>query len=426
MTRRIVVVGAGLTGLAVAQGLAEAGLDVEVVEAAARAGGAIATARDRGYLVESGPHAYLDRPAIARLVESAGLARERREVRDGLAFMLARRGTLLAVPSTPAGLLASPILPLAAKARAIRAAKAARWSGGEESLRAWATRTFGEAVAPIADAAAVALFAGDAERLSVDHAFPPLRDLGRRGGDPLAYFASLRREARFVSLERGLGSLVEALAAITRVSLGEEVLALEKKQEVFSIATTKSTRKADGVVLAIPPGRAAAVLGAAWTPPREASIAVVALGYDAGDARRVQGHGYVASPSEGRFALGATFDSHLLPGRAPASRVLVRAFVGGVRHPGRARLDDATLRDEVHRDLASLGLVAGEPRFSRVVRPPPVPQIEIGHGALLAAARAAEARMPGLVVTGTGWRTLTPDGLAAEAEAATARVLAQA
>jgi oxygen-dependent protoporphyrinogen oxidase len=74
--RRVIVVGAGLAGLAVAMRLARGGRDVVVLEAASRAGGQISTFREAGLVVELGAEGFVARssavPELCRLVGIAG------------------------------------------------------------------------------------------------------------------------------------------------------------------------------------------------------------------------------------------------------------------------------------------------------------------------------------------------------------------
>src|SRR5215831_4324308 len=79
---RIVVIGGGITGLTLAWRLLERTrsgarpLEVTVLEAAARAGGHATTLREDGFVVETGPNAFLDRPGEPQaraLVAALGL-----------------------------------------------------------------------------------------------------------------------------------------------------------------------------------------------------------------------------------------------------------------------------------------------------------------------------------------------------------------
>jgi len=58
---RVVVIGAGLSGLAVAARLVTAGRDVLVLEASARAGGQLETFRGDGLVVELGAEGFVAR-----------------------------------------------------------------------------------------------------------------------------------------------------------------------------------------------------------------------------------------------------------------------------------------------------------------------------------------------------------------------------
>ena len=72
--KRIVVVGAGITGLATARFLAQAGLDVTVVEAGDHPGGKIQTRELAGVPVEAGPDTFLARvPWAVDLCRELGL-----------------------------------------------------------------------------------------------------------------------------------------------------------------------------------------------------------------------------------------------------------------------------------------------------------------------------------------------------------------
>src|SRR5512142_2215616 len=103
----IIVIGAGISGLATAWWLQAAGRRVTVIEAAARAGGTIGTLREAGCLVETGPNSTLETsPLIAQLLAETGTANERIYADDAAKNRyILREGRLLALPLSPPAFL---------------------------------------------------------------------------------------------------------------------------------------------------------------------------------------------------------------------------------------------------------------------------------------------------------------------------------
>ncbi|MHB8606513.1 MAG: FAD-dependent oxidoreductase, partial [Thermoplasmatota archaeon] len=135
---------------------------------------------------------------------------------------------------------------------------------------------------------------------------------------------------------------------------------------------------------------------------------------------------YLAAEKERRLALGAVFESTIFPARAPEGHALIRALVGGTRHPDRAELPDAALVAGVRDDLTQLGVVEGEPVFAEVVRPAGgIPQLEVGHARLVAAREEFERKNPKLSLIGAGWSGVSLNALAREAKATATRIAAR-
>ena len=99
------------------------------------------------------------------------------------------------------------------------------------------------------------------------------------------------------------------------------------------------------------------------------------------------------------------------PNRAPDDRVLLRAFVGGARDPNALDQSDAALVSLSRRTLGTLLGISGEPLLTRVYRwERSNAQHEVGHLARMAAIERRIATLPGLFVTGSGFRgTGIPD-----------------
>src|SRR5271155_2431732 len=115
MMQRVVIVGAGISGLALAYRLRQAApnVTVTVLEERARPGGAIWTEWRDGFQVECGPNGFLDsKPATLNLCRVLGLgeqliASSEAARRKRFVFL---DGTMHALPGKPTGLITSRVL----------------------------------------------------------------------------------------------------------------------------------------------------------------------------------------------------------------------------------------------------------------------------------------------------------------------------
>src|SRR5439155_91505 len=189
---------------------------------------------------------------------------------------------------------------------------------------------------------------------------------------------------------------------------------------------------ADAVVLALP-ARAAAPLLRPSDPSLAdllASVpyggaATVSLAYRRADVGHpLDGFGFVVPRSENRRLVACSFSSVKFPGRAPADKVLLRAFLDGRTAEGdeTARLE-RIVRDELR---AILGITAA-PLFVRsYVYASSMPQYRVGH---LEVARAVDERLAshgGLFIAGNGLRGVGLPDCVRSGEAAADGVLEQA
>ena len=123
MARRVVVLGGGIAGLAVAYRIRRAaaarGMDLElqVLEAADVPGGKIRSQREGGWLCETGPNGFLDNePATLRLVDDLGLRDRLLRSNDASRRrFLVRDGQLVEMHMHPVKFLKSPLLSRRAK-----------------------------------------------------------------------------------------------------------------------------------------------------------------------------------------------------------------------------------------------------------------------------------------------------------------------
>lgn len=451
---RIGVIGGGISGLAAAYRLRRAGHEAIVLEAEARPGGKIHSARDGDWLVEHGPNGFLDsRLAMVRLARDVGLSTRLRPADASAAKRyLFVDGRLHVVPQSPPAFLESDVLSRAGKLRMLREPLVPpRRIFGDESVHRFACRRVGpEAAAKLIDPLVTGIYAGDVERLSLPAAFPKLRTLEEQhGGLVRGMFARMWGKLRgdeagsggpggpggdLTSFPDGMGEVIGALVAsmdATAVQPGrpvQRIEALDGPGPRWRLhAAGGDPLDVDGLVLAVPAMAAATLLRdlapSAVRPLEDipyAPAAVVALGYRVTDIPRpLDGFGFLIPSRERRDVLGCLWSSTIFRGRAPGGHALLRCIVGGRRRPDLLELDDEALLKAVRIDLAAmLGGNLPPPAFTKLVRwPRAIPQYELGHLDRKAAIEAAVAKLPGVVLAGNALYGVSLADCAQRAEA---------
>jgi oxygen-dependent protoporphyrinogen oxidase len=435
----VAVVGGGIAGLAAAYELHRRGVPVCLVEASDRPGGVVRTDRFDGWVIDGGPDALLTqkRAAIA-LCGELGLAdrlvstltpRTAYVLRNGSLHPIPE-GSFLGFPVRARALTASSLFSLAGKLRmACEVIIPKSEDDEDESIASFVRRRFGqEAVDYLAEPLLAGIHAGDVERLSIRALFPRLVDAERQSGSVIRAFRALRMkpsaQGAFVSLPGGIGELVDALIAALpaeTVITGAHVTDLQHAG-VFTLDTTRGPIAARGVILAVPAYAAGGILRGVQTGLAAlceevpyASTATVAFGYHRDQiSYPMRGSGFVVPRVERSPLLAATWVTSKWPHRAPDNHVLMRAFLGGGRDPHRVEGRDEELIELARAELTDVRAISGAPIFSRLYRwTRQSPQYEVGHLERLAAIDEHLARVPGLFVTGSGFRSIgIPDCIA--------------
>ncbi|HEY5310131.1 MAG TPA: protoporphyrinogen oxidase, partial [Casimicrobiaceae bacterium] len=181
-----IVVGAGISGLTVAHGLARRSRTCAILEPGVAAGGVIGTRRRDGFLYEMGPNSTLDTtPLINALLADLGITNERVDANAVAATRyIVRGGKLVALPGGPGAFFTTSAFTLKAKVRLFGEPFIARTPAGvDESIAAFVRRRLGTEFLDYAiDPFVAGIYAGDPERISVGAAFPKLLALEQAHG----------------------------------------------------------------------------------------------------------------------------------------------------------------------------------------------------------------------------------------------------
>ncbi|MGZ3458261.1 MAG: protoporphyrinogen oxidase, partial [Archangium sp.] len=306
----VVIIGGGISGLALAHGLHSRGTEVTLLEAGPQLGGNIQTRRHDGFITEAGPNSFVDRePTLRTLAATLGIeGRIRTADPAAKRRYIYSRGKLRALPASPPAFLKSDVVPLGAKLRMMGELFTRRAPEGEESLADFGRRHVGRtATAVLVDAMQTGIFAGDVEALSVGAIFPKVVELERQHRSLVLGMARSRAAERkalppgegvprptgaVCSFDGGLQVLVDALARALgpAARTGARVVGLRREGPLWRLAVEEHGQQAElaaeKVVLAVPAYVAAGLLrpldeklservgGIAYAP-----VAVVHLGF---------------------------------------------------------------------------------------------------------------------------------------------------
>ncbi|MER8013496.1 protoporphyrinogen oxidase [Streptomyces griseoluteus] len=427
----VVVIGAGVAGLAAAHRALARGARVTVLEATDRVGGKLLPGEIAGLRVDLGAESMLARrPEAAGLAREVGLGDRLQPPTTATASVWTRgalrpmpKGHVMGVPGTAAAL--SGLLSAEGLARIERDAELPPTELGDDVAvgEFVAARMGREVVDRLVEPLLGGVYAGDAYRLSLRSAVPQLYQAARTHDTLTAAVRSLQAKAAeaaqtgpvFLGIEGGVGTLPLAVADAVRARGGDvltrtPVSELRRDGTGWRVTAGDLTLHADAVVVAVPAPAASALLraeapaaAAELAAVEYASMALITLAYRRADAALPDGSGFLVPPVDGRTIKAATFASQKWGwvGAEDPDLFVVRTSVGRHHETGILGRDDAELAGVARHDLRAATGLDARPVATRVTRwTDGLPQYPVGHHARVARVREHVAKLPGLAVCG--------------------------
>lgn len=420
------ILGGGVTGLAVGWLLAGKGERVQLLECRDRLGGAVQTEIKAGYLCEAGPNSMLVKSQeVWDMIERLGLGPRCVEANPvANKRFLVKAGRVVALPQSPLGGVTTPLYRFTEKLRLLKEPFVPRSELADESVTRFVTRRMGPAFLEYGISALVSgIFAGDPDRLSIRHGFPKVWNLEQQYGSLIGGALQLKRarrrrgeipfKSRMISFKDGLGELTAALSVREGLATATRTVATALRRSAsgtWEAMAGERVYRSRRLVVATPLG---ALPGLPFEPfvreqldripvVEHPPLSTLVLGFDRSQVGHpLDGFGVLFPRLEKRFCLGCIFSSTLFPGRAPAGKVALMCFVGGVQQPENGRLPTPRLLEAVVEDLRPLLQLKGDPEFhAHTFWPAAIPQYMVGHSAFLASLEAVEAAVPGLYLLG--------------------------
>ncbi|RPE39589.1 protoporphyrinogen oxidase [Streptomyces sp. Ag109_O5-1] len=430
-TGHVVVIGAGIAGLAAAHRLLERGARVTVLEASDRVGGKLLPGEIAGVRVDLGAESMLARrPEAVALAREVGLGERLQPPATASASIWTRgalrpmpKGHVMGVPGTAAAL--SGVLSDEGLARIERDADLPRTEVGDDVAvgEYVAARLGREVVDRLVEPLLGGVYAGDAYRISMRSAVPQLYQAAQTHDSLTEAVREIQAKAAagrqtgpvFMGIEGGVGTLPLAVAESVRARGGEiltgaPVTELRRDTEGWRVVTEGRALHADAVIVAVPAPAAAALLraeapaaAAELAGVEYASMALITLAYRRADLALPEGSGFLVPPVDGRTIKASTFASRKwgwIAEEDPDVAVL-RTSVGRYGETEVLQREDGDLVDVSRHDLREATGLAAAPVATRVTRwTDGLPQYPVGHHARVARVREHVAKLPGLAVCG--------------------------
>ncbi len=385
----VLVVGGGISGLAVARLLAQRGLHTEVWEKEARPGGKIATDQRCGYLTEQAAAMVLNfRPEVSRFLHDFDLA-DSRIMRDQVANRyLVDNGRLRSVPSKIGAMLFSPLWSTRGKLRLLAEPFIPRGKCENETVSQFISRRLGQEVLEKAMGPYISgPLASDPDMANAFATLPRLTALEKRYGSlTLGVFVHkvLRRrtatETEAFSFHGGMSTLIDSLAQSDDVRFRAQLSVTELIQHgnSWTIHATspqgERSIRAKEVVLCAPADVAASLVGSVDNELAEllcgieyAPVSVVHTGFaDHALPQPLNGAGFLVPRREGMAVTGCSWMSSMYPDRAPEGKVLLSSYLGGACAPEKETLDENRNIASVMLTLRSLLGIKRDPEMVHV------------------------------------------------------------
>jgi len=429
-SKKIVVVGAGISGLTTAYFLDKRGYDVTVLEKKGEVGGTMESLMEQGFLFDRGPNSGLETtPIIKEIVSDVNLEQDFVYAnKEGNKRYILRNNQLHALPMSPPAIIKTRLFSTAAKFRVLGEPFIGKSNDGYyQSVSEFVNRRLGREFLDYAiDPFVSGVYAGNPEKLSVKSAFPKLYELEEKyGGLIMGTIRSMRerkkraekskQSAKMFSFRNGMQSLPSAIAAKlgSKVILHSEVHSVEKNNGNYKIlynnAGAESEIMCEKIISAVPAFAASKIFSAfgeelskhlneIYYPP----VFVLLLGYKKENIKQsLDGFGFLIPSKEKKSFLGAIWNSVIFPNRSREDGASFTLFIGGSRNPEIGKYDKDVVIKKARKEFEEIMKINGEPTFaSYKFWDRAIPQYNIGYIEHEQYFEEFEKKSPGIILGG--------------------------
>ncbi len=388
----VLVVGGGISGLAIATSLVHRGISVELWESSPRPGGKIETHTDtHGYVTERAANMVMNfRPEVNNFIAESNLVAQKSMLTSVDRRYMMHDEKLVAVPIKLAGMIPSPVWSAAGKLRLLAEPFVRKGGHEDETVSGFISRRVGREVLENAMEPYVSgVLASNPDLANAYSVLPRMTALEKRYGSltlGILVHKFLRRRTatpqEAFSFSGGMSTLVKSLVNNPGIRFRPDHTAVKLEKHGSDWKVTGSTSgtelsvMARQVVLSVPANAAAQLLNPLdhdlarlLRRIQYAPVAVVHTGFDRHAIKHpLDGTGFLIPRRAGVAATGCLWMSSLFLDRAPARKVLLTNYLGGARMPEAVEWDDRRSLSQVLEVISPLLGVRGDPEMVRIDR----------------------------------------------------------
>lgn len=424
----VIIIGAGLTGLALGVKLKKKNIKFRILEKNKYPGGVISTEQENGFVYECGPNTgvYSSPELVSLFDDLDGLCELETADRKANKRYIWKKGKWHAVPSGLFSAVGTPLFSLHDKFRILGEPFRKPGNDPHESLADLVRRRMGQSFLDYAINPFIAgVYAGDPEKLITKFALPKLYNLEQNYGSFIRGAIKKAKEPKtelerratkeVFSVKGGLKNLINAMEEY----IGKENILLnctqtsvnikggkylcstlaggsEHEFECDRVVTTTGSESLESLLPFVEKERIKVITGI-----KHARIIQVAVGFKKWDGHDLDAFGGLVPEKEKRKVLGILFPSAIFSGRGPEGGALLSIFMGGSRNPEIFAMDDDEIISMARTELDRMMKTKREPELVKIFRyEKAIPQYELSSEKRFETIDSLQTQYPGLFIAG--------------------------
>lgn len=427
---RIIIIGAGLTGLSTAFFLKRKGIDFQILEKNDRMGGSMQTFTEKGFMYESGPNT-----GVISNIETYTLLQELKDLvkiqyanEDAQKRYILKNNKLHALPSGLGSAIGTPLFSLKDKFRILGEPFRKPTTNENESVGDMVVRRLGKSFLDYAvDPFVSGIYAGDPSYLVTKYALPKLYALEQNYGSFIKGSIAKKKEPKTESEQKvkreifstvgGFSGLIQALAtyvgkANISLSCGDICITPNDANEykiAFMQNNEQETLITDKVIIASNSLSLSHLLPFVNSNELKysnalqyADVVEIAIGFPKWDGISLDGFGALIPRKEQQDILGVLNLSATFTDRCPEGGAMFAVFMGGFSKPEMINYSDEELTLIVQHFFEKYYKISVfNPEVFRIFRQKnAIPQYGANTGKRIQELNSLMSKNPGLFVGG--------------------------